>query len=121
MVIVIDSATGAIKKSILLSSNDYSNVDITIEEGEEKLIVPDIDFKTGCTYMYSKSLESIVETENTSLLQKTSILSELAQLDTQVPRLLEDLIAHTSYAPHTSKQVIITRKQELRQQLVDLG
>lgn len=50
---------------------------------------------------------------------KENIQKELAQLDTQVSRVEEDLIAFTKMPVHSSKQSIISRKQELRKKLQD--
>ena len=67
----------------------------------------------------------ITETEEETLeknkvKQKQGILKELAQLDKEIPRIIEDIIEHTNYTPHESKQSIIDKKKQLRQQLKNL-
>jgi len=52
--------------------------------------------------------------------QKQAITSELAQLDKEVPRIVEDLIAFTGMPVVANKQPIIDRKIELRTQLSNL-
>jgi len=49
--------------------------------------------------------------------QKQTILNELSQLDNEIPRIIEDLIEHTNFIPHTDKQKIIDRKKYLRGEL----
>ena len=53
-------------------------------------------------------------------IQKQAIYDELAQLDKDVPRLLEDIIEFINFIPHSSKLEKINKKKELRQKLKDL-
>jgi len=52
--------------------------------------------------------------------QKQAILNELAQLDIEVPRIVEDLINHTEFKPFSSKKALIDRKIELRNMLKEM-
>jgi hypothetical protein len=60
-----------------------------------------------------------VETEPTEEEKEFLIKKELKQLDNEVSRLLEDMIAQGSFIVHQSKLDVIARKQELRQQLTE--
>ena len=79
----------------------------------------------------TKETKTIVEREYTAEelaeqatqaieIQKQAITTELAQLDTIVSRVEEDLIAFTGMPVVANKQPIIDRKIELRTQLSNL-
>lgn len=61
---------------------------------------------------------SIIAAHNTQEWLKfdriQAILAELAQLDVEVPRIVEDIIASIGYIPVPPKKEIIERKQALR-------
>lgn len=52
--------------------------------------------------------------------EKQAIINELAQLDTQISRVEEDIINTIQISLHTSKQAVIDRKAELRTRLKTL-
>ena len=53
--------------------------------------------------------------------RKQDILDELAQLDSKVPRISEDLLTHTGCTIYPATQAIIDRKNELRSELATLA
>jgi tRNA G10 N-methylase Trm11 len=50
-------------------------------------------------------------------IRTKEILAELATLDVEIPRVVEDIIQQGEYNIHESKEKIIERKQELRLEL----
>jgi hypothetical protein len=112
---------GNIPNTELKENEEAIRVNDDSEEARLILNAYDYSFQNGILKI-NKTLEQYKQEQiNTTDYKKQIILQELTQLDIEIPRIVEDLIKHTNFKPHKSKEDTIARKNLLREQLQNLG
>ena len=103
--------------------------DICVDENGERHFNPQLfdmnkiaNYKWNGTAMVERSTED--KAPELALLekvkQKQAILDRLAELDREVPRIVEDMLTQGNFTIYPAKQAIINEKQTLREQLKTL-
>lgn len=142
MVIIIDKSTKAIKQNMGTNSvfpgGNIPNV--TCAEDEEIVRIHDnselakkimaekrsFKFNSDCSDIEYTDTDEEYQTkvdEKNKAKEKQQILTELASLDAQVPRIIEDMLEHLAFKgflPHQNSLDVILRKQTLRAKFKEL-